>query len=191
MVLFKFILLSIANVLLRIFGLILVPLGVLITPLDKQFLPKWLNWYNHQLGFITKTSTMQSYDSLLDEKLAKWGVPLISKIARIMWLWRNQTDMFNYLYGDYVINEQVVVERGEFAGENLGDREGQVSGSIHSVSSSYFEFYSIKPYKLFNKSFCIRTRIGWKLTSQGHPRALGERAEWVLTINPIHPYRGL
>lgn len=206
----KYVLISLFNFfILRLSGYLIVPIGVLFTKPEDKYMPKIFNWYNHQLGFITdpisnlpqeppyNSKPYTSYDELFDKKV---NGDLVSRWTRIRWLWRNPNDMFHHLYTDIIIKDPIIgivekdsgevllrckfIDYGELI--KIGERQGDISGKVKVSSGKYFEYYLIKPYKLFGLSLAFKVRFGWKM----YDKRIGDSAEFVCDVNPFTKYDG-
>jgi hypothetical protein len=210
MIYIYYVLMSSINIILRILGYIVVPIGVLCTKKNEQFMPLIFNWWNHQLGFITNPISYlpkaapyngqlyTSYDELFDKDLKDKGQSITGRIARIRWLYRNPCDMFNHLYTDITVKDDILVQvrtddgkyysgSSLYSNLKIGNRANDVSGLAKAKSARYFEWYFIKPYKVFGYNLCWRLRFGWKL----YDKRVGDRAEFDCNMSCFAPYRGL
>ncbi len=173
---------------LTILGWVILYPALLLLPKEATSLPRYLRWFDNVDGDGLIGDTINVARNLA------LGVDPFGVYAKYKWIaFRNPIQGFKYLVLGMPNKEGMQSyydTKVELPSLLVGDYTtgGYVIHETTVNNTRYYEYYYIKPYRLFNKSVCVRARFGWKLAGQfDRPR---ENISWTFAFNPFHTYRG-
>lgn len=173
---------------LTVVGWIILYPVLLCLPREANNLPRFLRWFDNvdNDGLIG--------DRANQERNYKLGIDPFGDFAKYKWIaFRNPVQGFKYLFlGINILDIGYIVaeNKPDIGGEIVGDYTsgGTLFATTFNGARKYYEYYLIKPHRIFNKNLCIRARFGWKLAGLGDkPRT---HVSWTFAFNPVHTYRG-
>lgn len=147
---------------LELIGIPLLAVTILFLPKEETHLPYLLRWYDtwDEDDGINGSKSYQSENG-------------ISYLSRFNWTaLRNPLNTFQYS----VLGIKAVEHT-----TNPVDIDA-TGGFVHNeTEAGYYEYYYVKPYKLFGTLRCFRFRMGWKLSGRSHK----DRLQWCFLISPF------
>ncbi len=191
---------------LQLIGIPLVALAVLCQKSDAVRLPKFLKWFDLADNYpeeFGRTNVTYVNQILPEGKLARFNYLAL----------RNPTNYFNYkhlavkfyrittftcvrtLQADYLKDlgpqEDKILLLNDIGDTGVsGISEIEIDGvSLTDAADHVYEYYNVYRYKLFGRTFCVRIRIGWKL-SEFKEDNVNKHLQWVFVISPFHGFTG-
>lgn len=187
--------------------LVLFPVVIFSDIGSLPYIFRWFDGADHYVG--RNTEVVDKINSGINTDYSFFQDPSnnLSKIKIIinkyMWLaWRNPCNYFGYKYLGAQINVPIVMERvfiqtvsEEYksfltTGYEIGNTTFDIPGNFYqeftSNNKTYYEYYYIKKYTIFNKSVCVRFRMGWKIGQN----TLAQSNKWCQGVCAVQPWMG-
>lgn len=174
---------------LQLVGALVLPVVLLFVPADQNVLPNAFKWFDNAeipLAIGSQDDGLSGPASYSNEMVSKYGLYL----TRYIWLaWRNPINYFQYkVLGIHINDTFKIIDASEY-NDNVGNKEGNVTGvsksTISNDGKTYFEYYRV--IKLWSTR-CLRIRLGWKISNPVDVEQ-GSYIQYVCTFN-LAEYEG-